>query len=54
MVSARGKGGDTGCLWRRFKIVSRLARKALVTWLELHLFKVTLEETLNGTSHVEI
>ena len=28
--------------------------KALVTWLELHLFKVTVEVTLNGTSHVEI
>ena len=28
--------------------------KASVTWLELHLFKVTLEETLNGTSRVEI
>ena len=30
MVSARGeKGGDTGCPWRRFKIVGRMAREGL-------------------------
>ena len=49
-----GREGTLGVRGGGLKLQAGWLGKASVTWLELRLFKVTLEETLNGTSRVEI